>query len=112
MYEFQTNFSLFRLLNLLEQYDNLENRMEKNTATQNEQQLEGFDYTEYREGIFNDIKDSHEKITKQIQEVIKSHIVPAILDYGKHKGELWIFESKFLKNFGFDLKLAKNAFSS
>lgn len=40
--------SIKRLLNLLKQYGGLEEYMESNTSTQNEQQLKNFDLSEYR----------------------------------------------------------------
>ncbi|XP_055310995.1 unconventional myosin-Va-like, partial [Sitodiplosis mosellana] len=85
-------FISIRLLNLLKQYGGLEEYMKFNTLTQNEQQLKNFDMSEYRQVIFSTIIVSHQQIIQQIQEIIKVHIVPAILDYdemarGKQKGK-------------------------
>lgn len=65
--------------------------MEYNSPAQNEQQLKNFDLSEYRQVIFSTIIVTHQQIIQQIQEIIKGHIVPAILDYdemarGKQKG--------------------------
>lgn len=65
--------------------------MKYNTPTQNEQQLKNFDLSEYRQVIFSTIIVFHQQIIQQIQDIIKVHIVPAILDYdemarGKQKG--------------------------
>lgn len=90
-----------RLLNLLKQYGGLEEYMKFNTLTQNDQQLKNFDLSEYRQVIFTTIIVSYQQIIQQIQEIIKVHIVPAILDYdemarGKQKGnasdflEFWV----------------------
>lgn len=73
--------------------------MRKNTATQNEQQLKNFDLSEYRQVIFTNVILSHKQIVQQIQEVIKVHIVPAILDHdemarGKQKGNKHISNPK------------------
>lgn len=80
-----------RILNLLKQYGGLEDYMRLNSPAQNEQQLKNFDLSEYRQVIFTTVILSHKQIIQQIQDVIKVHIVPAILDYdemarGKHKG--------------------------
>lgn len=83
----------FRLLNLLKQYGGSEEEyMRFNTSTQNEQQLKNFDLSEYRQVIFSTVIVFHQQIIQQIQEIIKVHIVPAILDYdemarGKQKGK-------------------------
>lgn len=66
--------------------------MKFNTLIQNEQQLKNFDLSEYRQVILTTIIVSYQQIVQQIQEVIKLHIVPAILDYdemarGKQKGQ-------------------------
>lgn len=63
-----------------------------NTPTQNEQQLKNFDLSEYRNVIFATVIVLHQQIIQQIQEMIKVHVVPAILDYdemarGKQKGK-------------------------
>ncbi|XP_055305869.1 unconventional myosin-Vb isoform X2 [Sitodiplosis mosellana] len=84
--------NMIKLLNLLKQYGGLEEYMKFNTLTQNEQQLKNFDLSEYRQVIFSTIIVSHQQIIQQIQEIIKVHIVPAILDYdemarGKQKGK-------------------------
>lgn len=74
--------------------------MRLNSHAQNEQQLKNFDLSEYRQVIFTNVILSHKQIIQQIQEVIKVHIVPAILDYdemarGKHKGmKQFIFPKK------------------
>lgn len=62
-----------------------------NTPAQNEQQLKNFDLSEYRQVIFTTVIVLHQQIIQQIQDTIKMHIVPAILDYdemarGKQKG--------------------------
>lgn len=83
----------FRLLNLLKQYGGLEEEYSKlNTPAQNEQQLKNFDLSEYRQVIFTTVIVLHQQIIQQIQDTIKMHIVPAILDYdemarGKQKGK-------------------------
>lgn len=88
----QLYFSYFRLLNLLKQYGGLEEEYSKlNTPAQNEQQLKNFDLSEYRQVIFTTVIVLHQQIIQQIQDTIKMHIVPAILDYdemarGKQKG--------------------------
>lgn len=66
--------------------------MRLNTPVQNEQQLKNFDLSEYRQVIYSTIIVSHQQIVQQIQEIIRVHIVPAILDYdemarGKQKGD-------------------------
>lgn len=89
-------FLIFRrLLNLLKQYGGLEEHMKLNTPTQNEQQLKNFDLSEYRQVVFTNIIVSYQQIIQGIQEAIKMHIVPAILDYdemarGKQKGTNYI----------------------
>lgn len=90
---------IFRLLNLLKQYGGLEECMKYNTPAQNEQQLKNFDLSEYRQVIFTTIIVSYQQIVQQIQEIIKVHIVPAILDHdemarGKQKGNKHISNPK------------------
>lgn len=80
----------------MKQYGGLDEYMKLNTPGQNEQQLKNFDLSEYRQVIFSTVIVSHQQIVQQIQEIIKVHIVPAILDYdemarGKQKGDLIFF---------------------
>lgn len=76
----------------MKQYGGLEEEYTRfNSPTQNEQQLKNFDLSEYRQVIFTTVIVFHQQIIQQIQEIIKVHIVPAILDYdemarGKQKG--------------------------
>lgn len=67
------------LHNLLKQYGGNEEYMQYNTETQNQQQLKNFDLSEYRQVIHEAIVHMYETLIKQIQESIKSLIVPAIL---------------------------------
>lgn len=77
----------------MKQYGGLEEEYSKlNTPAQNEQQLKNFDLSEYRQVIFTTVIVLHQQIIQQIQDTIKMHIVPAILDYdemarGKQKGK-------------------------
>lgn len=85
----------------MKQYGGLEDFMKLNTPIQNEQQLKNFDLSEYRQVIFATITVSHQQIVQQIQETIKVHIVPAILDYdemarGKQKGRFSLIFSFFI----------------
>lgn len=91
--------------------------MNFNTLTQNEQQLKNFDLSEYRQVIFSTIIVSHQQIIQQIQEIIRVHIVPAILDHdemarGKQKGKNFSFESGFFlpKIFTFSNKCKNSIF--
>ncbi|XP_037046669.1 unconventional myosin-Va-like isoform X1 [Bradysia coprophila] len=80
-----------KLHNLLKQYGGVDEYMLLNTDSQNQQQLKNFDLSEYRQVILGDITGLHEKTVRQVQEVMKPHIVPAILDHdemarGKSQG--------------------------
>lgn len=55
--------------------------MEMNTEKQNQQQLKNFDLSEYRQVIHSNIINYYEQTVRQIQEVLKHHIVPAILEH-------------------------------
>lgn len=64
--------------------------MELNTETQNQQQLKNFDLSEYGQVIHSAIIGIYEHTVRQIQELLKHHIVPAILDHdemARGKGE-------------------------
>lgn len=55
--------------------------MEMNTERQNQQQLKNFDLSEYRQVIHSNIINYYEQTVRQIQETLKFHIVPAILEH-------------------------------
>lgn len=81
------------LHNLLKQYGGNEEYMQYNTELQNQQQLKNFDLSEYRVVIHEAIIYMYETFMRQIQEIIKPLIVPAILQYdetarGKNKRAL------------------------
>lgn len=67
------------LHNLLKQYGGNEEYMQFNTDTQNQQQLKNFDLSEYRQVIYEAIAFMYEILMRQLQESLKSLIVPAIL---------------------------------
>ena len=67
------------LHNLLKQFGGNEDYMQFNTELQNQQQLKNFDLSEYRQVIYEAIIYMYETLVKQIQDVIKPLIVPAIL---------------------------------
>lgn len=55
--------------------------MEMNTEEQNQQQLKNFDLSEYRQVIHSTITAHYDVLVHQIQDSLKSYIVPAILDH-------------------------------
>lgn len=55
--------------------------MEMNSESQNQQQLKNFDLSEYRQVIHSNIIGYYEQTVRQIQESLKNHIVPAILEH-------------------------------
>lgn len=75
-------FTLFcRLLNLLKQYGGFDEYMEMNTEKQNQQQLKSFDLSEYRQVIHSTIIANYDVLIHQMQESLKSYVVPSILDH-------------------------------
>lgn len=69
------------LLNLLKQYGGLDEYMTMNSEMQNQQQLKNFDLCEYRQVIHSNIINYYEQTVRQIQEMLRNHIVPAILEH-------------------------------
>lgn len=69
------------LHNLLKQYGGNEEYMVYNTELQNQQQLKNFDLSEYRNVIKDAIIFMFEVLVRQMQDTIKSLIVPAILHH-------------------------------
>jgi myosin V len=69
------------LHNLLKQYGGNEEYMQYNTELQNQQQLKNFDLSEYRAVIHEAIVFIYEAIIRQLQDSLKSLIVPAILHH-------------------------------
>lgn len=67
------------LHNLLKQYGGNEEYMKFNTEAQNQQQLKNFDLSEYRQVLHEAIIFMYETLVKQLQENIRTLIVPAIL---------------------------------
>lgn len=67
--------------NLLKQYGGIDEYIQMNTETQNQQQLKNFDLSEYRAIIYENIINIHGMLLRQVQELIKNNVVPAILDH-------------------------------
>lgn len=55
--------------------------MEMNSESQKLQQLKNFDLSEYRQVIHSHIISYYEQTVRQVQDVLKKHIVPAILEH-------------------------------
>ncbi|XP_055687296.1 unconventional myosin-Va isoform X2 [Lutzomyia longipalpis] len=73
--------NMLKLYNLLKQYGGIDEHIRLNTETQNQQQLKNFDLSEYRQVIYETIISFYQHIVKQVEELIKPFIVPAILDH-------------------------------
>lgn len=69
------------LHNLLKQYGGNEEYMQRNTESQNQQQLKNFDLSEYRVVIHEAIVFMYDILVKHLRDTIKSLIVPAILHH-------------------------------
>lgn len=67
------------LHNLLKQYGGNDEYMQFNNEAQNQQQLKNFDLSEYRQVIHEAINYMYEILMRQLQESVKSLIVPCIL---------------------------------
>lgn len=81
----------FRLQNLLRQYGGFEEYKKFNTDIQNQQQLSNFDLSDYRQVILDAIMGIYGCTVRQVQDLLKPHIVPAILEHdemarGKNQG--------------------------
>lgn len=76
----------------MKQYGGIDDYLKFNTKTQNEQQLKNFDLSEYRKLILELIITSYSTLIIQIQNLIKTYIVPAILDHdeiSRGKGKIY-----------------------
>lgn len=67
------------LHNLLIQYGGIEEYIKLNTEVQNQKQLKNFDLSEYRHVLYEKITIFYNELVVQVQDIIKTHIVPAIL---------------------------------
>lgn len=72
--------SIYRLLNLLKQYGDVEEYVKFNTEKQNQQQLKNFNLFEYRRVILDLIVNLYQALVMQIQSLLDPKIVPAILN--------------------------------
>uniref|UniRef100_A0A1B0DFZ0 Dilute domain-containing protein n=1 Tax=Phlebotomus papatasi TaxID=29031 RepID=A0A1B0DFZ0_PHLPP len=73
--------NMLKLHNLLKQYGGIDEYIRLNTDAQNQQQLKNFDLSEYRQVIYEKIISFYEHLVRQVQDLIKPVIVPAILDH-------------------------------
>ncbi|XP_059615279.1 unconventional myosin-Va isoform X2 [Phlebotomus argentipes] len=71
--------NMLKLFNLLKQYGGIDEYIRLNTDTQNQQQLKNFDLSEYRKVIYETIIVIYQHLVRQIQELMKPSVVPAIL---------------------------------
>lgn len=65
----------------MKQYGGIDEYIQFNTETQNQQQLKNFDLSEYRQVIHEVILSSYGVLVRQLEQIIKPFIVPAILDH-------------------------------
>ncbi|GAB0095574.1 unconventional myosin-Va [Sergentomyia squamirostris] len=73
--------NMIGLHNLLKQYGGIDEYIKLNTDMQNQQQLKNFDLSEYRQAIYETIVSFYQNLVRQVEDLIKPVIVPAILDH-------------------------------
>ncbi|XP_049955335.1 unconventional myosin-Va-like [Schistocerca serialis cubense] len=75
-----------RLLHNLKQYSGDKTFQTENTSLQNEQCLQNFDLTEYREVLSDTAVEIYQSLAGHIQEKIQPLVVPAILEHEEISG--------------------------
>ncbi|XP_049955345.1 unconventional myosin-Va-like [Schistocerca serialis cubense] len=75
-----------RLLHNLKQYSGDKTFQTENTSLQNEQCLQNFDLTEYREVLSDRAVEIYQSLAGHIQEKIQPLVVPAILEHEEISG--------------------------
>ncbi|XP_046985920.1 unconventional myosin-Va-like [Schistocerca americana] len=75
-----------RLLHNLKQYSEDKTFQSENTSLQNEQCLQNFDLTEYREVLSDTAVEIYQSLAGHIQEKIEPLVVPAILEHEEISG--------------------------
>ncbi|XP_046985913.1 unconventional myosin-Vb-like [Schistocerca americana] len=75
-----------RLLHNLKQYSGDKTFQTENTSLQNEQCLQNFDLTEYREVLSDTAVEIYQSLAGHIQEKIEPLVVPAILEHEEISG--------------------------